>query len=86
MMEKLTAFTFEVKWVSGKSHRIADALSRAPVFPPDEEIDLQVDTALTCLLATSDQFQSDLWTEQTYIFVCSAHEEGWRGTHGLLRR
>ena len=28
-----------------------------------------------------DQFQSDLWTEQTYIFVCSAHEEGWKGTH-----
>ena len=54
MMEKLTAFTFEVKWVAGKSHRIADALSRAPVFPPDEEIDLQVDTALTCLLATCD--------------------------------
>ena len=54
MMEKLTAFTFEVKWVAGKTHRIADALSRAPVFPPDEDIDLQIDTALTCLLATSD--------------------------------
>ena len=54
MREKLTAYTFEVKWVPGKDHYIADALSRAPVFPPDKEIDLQVDTALSCLIATSD--------------------------------
>ena len=54
MREKLTAYTFIVKWVRGKDHFIADALSRAPVFPPDEDIDLKVDTALTCLIATSD--------------------------------
>ena len=30
------------------------------------------------------QLQSDLWTEQTYIFVCSAHEEGCLGGAGLL--
>ena len=54
MREKLTAYTFDVKWVPGKDHYIADALSRAPVFPPDEDIDLQVDTALSCLIATSD--------------------------------
>ena len=54
MREKLTAYTFDVKWVPGKYTYIADALSRAPVFPPDKEIDLQVDTALSCLVATSD--------------------------------
>ena len=32
MREKLTNFSFKVKWVEGKTHMIADALSRAPVF------------------------------------------------------
>ena len=30
-------FTFEVNWVEGRTHYIADALSRAPVFAPEEE-------------------------------------------------
>ena len=37
MREKLTGFNFEVKWVAGKSHSIADALSRAPIFQPQEK-------------------------------------------------
>ena len=36
MREKLTSFNFEVKWVAGNSHLIADALSRASVFQPQE--------------------------------------------------
>ena len=32
MREKLTNFSFEVKWVKGKTHIIADVLSRTPVF------------------------------------------------------
>ena len=35
--ERLANFSFEVKWQAGKIHCIADALSRAPVFGPDEE-------------------------------------------------
>ena len=35
--EKLTQYTFDVVWVQGKTHFIADALSRAPVFSPPEE-------------------------------------------------
>ena len=34
MREKLTAYNFSVIWTPGKSHHIADALSRAPVFRP----------------------------------------------------
>ena len=34
MREKLTAYNFSVIWALGKSHHIADALSRAPVFGP----------------------------------------------------
>ena len=37
MREKIIEFTFEVKWVEGKTHYIADALSGAPVFAPEEE-------------------------------------------------
>ena len=32
MREKIAHFNFELNWVSGKNHYIADALSRAPVF------------------------------------------------------
>ena len=34
--ERLTEFTFDIEWREGKSNEIADALSRAPVFPPNE--------------------------------------------------
>ena len=34
--EKLTEFTFQLQWREGKTHFIADALSRAPVFPANE--------------------------------------------------
>jgi hypothetical protein len=35
--EKTTQLSFEVVWAPGKNHEIADALSRAPVFDPPEE-------------------------------------------------
>lgn len=35
--ERLVDYTFEVKWCPGKDHQIADALSRAPVFPGEED-------------------------------------------------
>ena len=49
MREKLTNYSFKVKWVEGKTHMIADALSRAPVFQPEEEEDETTDTAIRCL-------------------------------------
>ena len=54
MREKLAAFNFTVTWVPGKTHLIADALSRAPLFQPEEHPDLEVDTALSCLTMTKD--------------------------------
>ena len=44
MREKLAAFNFVVTWVPGKTHLIADAPSRAPLFKPEEH--LEVDTAI----------------------------------------
>jgi transposase InsO family protein len=38
--EQLTQYSFEVQWVPGKTHEIADALSRAPIFDPPEEADI----------------------------------------------
>ena len=49
--EKLVEFNMTVKWVPGKSHFIADALSRAPLFSPptpDEE-EFTIDTARSYL-------------------------------------
>ena len=37
IMSKLLGYSFKVKWIAGKNHEIADALSRAPVFQPEEE-------------------------------------------------
>ena len=48
--EKLLAYTFILKWVAGKSHHIADALSRAPLFQPADLDDMIIDTARTCLV------------------------------------
>ena len=36
LREKLVEYSFVVKWVPRKTHHIADALSRAPLFSPDE--------------------------------------------------
>ena len=35
-MSKLIGYQCKVLWTPGKTHHIADALSRAPVFPPNE--------------------------------------------------
>ena len=44
LREKLVEY-FTVKWVPGKSHHIADALSCAPLFSPEETEDMYVDSA-----------------------------------------
>ena len=46
-------YSFNVRWVPGKTHYIADALFRAPLFAPEELPDLDIDTAVSCLASTS---------------------------------
>ena len=42
MMANLLGYSFKVEWIAGKKHEIADALSRAPVFEPDAEDNVDV--------------------------------------------
>ena len=50
-MSKLISYQFKVLWTPGKTHHIADALSRAPVFKPEENQDI-----LTCsVLVTKEE-------------------------------
>ena len=53
MREKVAMFSFKVTWVPAKTHLIADAFSRAPLFSPQEQPELKVDVVITCLAATS---------------------------------
>ena len=54
LREKVTGYQFTVTYVPGKTHNIADALSRAPIFPGSDNMDIQIDTALAHLVTTSD--------------------------------
>ena len=38
MVEKMSDYNMTVKWCSGVKHRIADAISRSPCFPPDDQL------------------------------------------------
>jgi hypothetical protein len=40
--ERLCVYSFTLVWTAGKLHQIADALSRAPFFPADEESEVPV--------------------------------------------
>ncbi len=48
LLEKVSWYNFEITWTPGKTHMIADALSRAPVFSPAEnDIEETIITAVT---------------------------------------
>ena len=45
MCEKVAMYSFKVQWTPGKTHLIADALSRAPLFTAQDLPGLEIDTA-----------------------------------------
>ena len=42
LREKVAGYQFTVTYVPGKTHNIADALSRAPIFPGSDDMDIQI--------------------------------------------
>ena len=74
MREKLAAFNFTVTWVPGKTHLIADALSRAPLFKPEDHPDLEVDTALYCLTMTKDPSISIITDNMNQDYKLCVHD------------
>ena len=75
MREKLTNFSFEVKWVEGKTHMIAETLSRALVFQPEEEEGEEaIDTAIHCLQVreTSELFDIEEAIDEHYNAIVQA--------------
>ena len=53
-MSKLIGYRFKVLWTPGKTDHIADALSRAPVFQPEENQDI-----LACSVLVSKEEASE---------------------------
>ena len=53
MREKIAMYNFIIQWTPGKSHLLADALSRAPLFTPKDLPGLEIDTAILCLFIIS---------------------------------
>ena len=55
--ERLTNYNFNVEWVAGKTHLIADALSRYPVFSPEGEAggDLNADVEAARLVQVREE-------------------------------
>ena len=43
LLDKVSGYDFEIVWVPGKTHCLADALSRAPVDPPEQETSASAD-------------------------------------------
>ena len=61
--EKLTGYNFKIEWREGKTNDIADALSRAPVFPAHEQeavSDENVDVCCAITTLQNDPFDPQL--------------------------
>ena len=85
MREKLTVYSFTVQWVEGKTHYIADALSRYPVFNPDQSIDApepEQPEIVTCMRATDNRGIDDIikHIDEDYKLVADAVEsdQNWK--------
>ena len=74
LCEKLVAYNFTVTWVPGKSIHIADALSWAPLFSPEETEDIHIDSSRVCMTQTPGM-NGNLtlfWTLLTLIMLSSS--------------
>ena len=84
--EKLMFYNFTVKWVPGKTHYIADTLSRAPVFSAAEldEDPRDIEDTIHCLRNSNDPALSII-TEaaEDNAYMQAAAEQLQTGKHAL---
>ena len=57
--EKLLDYVFKIRWCPGKDHLVADAMSRAPVFPGSDDPDPAC-SLLRASIATDPLFEDFL--------------------------
>ena len=89
--ERLSQYCFEVEWMEGKSHLIADALSRYPAFDPEDDHDgdqeiaacrqMTLDPALA--FVTEEAASDERYLEEEKKHISSDHpvrelEPHWR--------
>ena len=75
IVEKLAGYTFQVQWTPGKQHQIADALSRAPVFDPEE-------TGQGAVLFSTLSVMSDLALQE--ISTAAKHDSDYQAVIAVL--
>ena len=81
MREKITTYNFSVIWTPGKSHHIADALSRAPVFGP-YELSFEPEHLKHCLrLFNSSLTTMDPTLDGEYMEAMHLVQSGKNATH-----
>ena len=71
--EALAEYNFEIKWVQGKNHQIADALSRHPKF---EANTLQPDLGIELAMITYNELDTIADSDGTYSQICEALIKG----------
>ena len=80
MCEKVAMYNFVVQWTPGKTHLIADTLSRAPLFAPKDLPGLEIDTAISCLSLTSSSSLDIIYStiDEDYRILLSDVPNGTR--------
>ena len=76
--ERLTHFSFTVSYAEGKTHFIADALSRAPVFDPPENEYVSALSVFACRVAADPALQG--------FFDAARADDGYSSVVDALKR
>ena len=69
LREKLVGYVFEVEWVAGRAHEIADALSRYPVDPAECS---NLIATISCVSKDLKLFASECQKDQDYLALIDA--------------
>ena len=79
MRGKIIPYTFKITWVAGKTHYIANMLSRYSVFGPAED-NFNVDTAIKCLRSLTAEPESlkSIYAKQNEAYKLNrAEKQHW---------